>query len=625
MIFFNRSATPRWVVFLYDILICTAAAFLAYLLRFNFDIPENELEEMKWGLPTIIAVRFISFRIFRVYSGLFRYTSINDAKRVFAVLFLGSCFLGFLNAARFYAMDGRFIVPLSVLVIDFLGSIFFLTSTRLGGKLLYSQLSQATKYVSDVLIFGAGESGVVAKRTLERDRGTKYRVIAFLDKDEQKIGNKIEGVRVINSASLENLLQKNSISHLIIAIQKISSEELNEIVEIALKYGVTVRHVPPINKWINRELSFNQIKHLKIEDLLGRDPIELSTKNITKELSKKTILVTGAAGSIGSEIVRQLLKYPIEKVLLLDHAESPLYEMELELNQSGYNGRFEVFIGDVRDKIRINEILSSSNVEILFHAAAYKHVPLMELNAYESIRTNIFGTLNVLEACVAHNVQEFVMISTDKAINPTNVMGATKRVAELLTQAYSEGKIKAVITRFGNVLGSNGSVIPIFRRQIENGGPITVTHPDVTRFFMTIPEACQLVLESSITGKAGEIYVFDMGKSVKVVDLAKKMIKLAGLQEGKDIHIQFIGLRPGEKLYEEVISQSENNIPTHHQKILKSEVRRVKKPELEELLSELKIALEEKDMLMAIKLIKSVVPEYRSKNSVYQSLDESES
>jgi FlaA1/EpsC-like NDP-sugar epimerase len=510
-------------------------------------------------------------------------------------------------------------MPFSVLAIDYFITIFFLMTIRIAIKLLYLELKNPTKHKSDVIIFGAGEAGIITKRTLDRDRGSKYRVIAFIDEDKKKNGGMIEGIKIYSTDKLDELIKNNNISHMILAIQNLNLTKKQEIIDKALYHGITLRHVPPVKKWINRELSFNQIKHLKIEDLLGRKPIQLSNENIEKDFSNRTILVTGAAGSIGSEIVRQLLKFSVHKVILFDIAESPLYELELELFQQ--TDRIEMVIGNIKDKARLEHIIQKHKPSIVYHAAAYKHVPLMEINAYEAVKTNILGTKNVIDVCSKANVDRFVLISTDKAINPTNVMGASKRVAELYAQANSCGQMQIITTRFGNVLGSNGSVIPIFKKQLEKGGPITVTDPDVTRFFMTIPEACQLVLEASNTGKTGEVYVFDMGDSVKIIDLAKKMIQLAGLELGKDIDIEFIGLRPGEKLYEEVLSQLENNIPTHHEKILKSEVSSVSIDSINALIMNLEKCIEANDEEACIKAIKGILPEYKSQNSTYEILD----
>ncbi|MFY8184634.1 MAG: polysaccharide biosynthesis protein, partial [Bacteroidia bacterium] len=395
----------------------------------------------------------------------------------------------------------------------------------------------------------------ITKRTLDRDAAVKYKVIGFVDDDEKKKGRSLEGTFIFPPSKLKELIKENEIDAVVISILNISQNRKNEIVDLCINLNVRVLAVPPVAKWINGELSFNQLKTINIESLLERDAIKLDIDLIKQQIETKVVLITGAAGSIGSEMARQIINYNPSKIILLDQAESPLYELEMELTEKFPNSSFEVVIGDIRNKERLANVFRTFKPHLVYHAAAYKHVPMMENNPSESILTNIFGTKNVADLAVEFGVQKFVMVSTDKAVNPTNVMGASKRIAEIYIQSLGKtAQTKFVTTRFGNVLGSNGSVIPRFKKQIEAGGPITITHPEITRFFMTIPEACQLVLEAGCLGKGGEIYVFDMGKSVKIVDLARKMIKLSGLQEGKDIEIIYTGLRPGEKLYEELLA-----------------------------------------------------------------------
>jgi FlaA1/EpsC-like NDP-sugar epimerase len=380
--------------------------------------------------------------------------------------------------------------------------------------------------------------------------------------------------------------------------------------------------VPPAKKWINGELSFNQLRSVNIEDLLEREPIKLDNDLISAQLNNKIILITGAAGSIGSELSRQCLKYNPKKIILLDQAESPLHEVELEFGDKYAKDKFETVIGDVRNLDRMRNVFRTFKPEIVFHAAAYKHVPMMENNPSESILNNILGTKNTADLSVEYNVQKFVFVSTDKAVNPTNVMGASKRIAEIYIQSLGKkSSVKFITTRFGNVLGSNGSVIPRFKRQIEIGGPITITDPEITRYFMTIPEACQLVLEAGSMGKGGEIFVFDMGKSVKIVDLARKMIKLSGLEEGKDIKIVYTGLRPGEKLFEELLADSENTLPTHHSQILIGKVREYQYDEVSKVINELIELFDTQNNTKIVQCMKELVPEFKSNNSVFEKLD----
>ncbi len=412
----------------------------------------------------------------------------------------------------------------------------------------------------------------------------------------------------------EAFIVKNNISEIIFSIQNIDSVKLRKTVEGLVDLPIVVKIVPPIEDWINGELKVSQIKQVQIEDLLDRAPITIKNSKIAMELMNKSVMVTGGAGSIGSEIVRQICNYDYKSLIVIDSAESALYDLQQELKQNGFHN-FIPIVTDIRDKNRMNALFSEHKPNVVFHAAAYKHVPLMEYNSYEAIKINVGGTKNVADLSILHNVEKFVFVSTDKAVNPTNVMGATKRIAEMyISCMQKENKTKFITTRFGNVLGSNGSVIPLFRKQIEKGGPLTLTHKDITRYFMTIPEASQLVLEAGAMGAGGEIFIFDMGESVKIYDLAKNMIKLSGLRYPEDIDIKITGLRPGEKLYEELLANGENTLPTYHQKIKISKVRDVEYAKVRSKIDELCIT----NMFFSgntVKLMKEIVPEYISKNS----------
>jgi FlaA1/EpsC-like NDP-sugar epimerase len=489
-------------------------------------------------------------------------------------------------------------------------------------KVFYFELNYPSKDKTNVVIFGAGESGVIAKRALDRDAGTKYKVLAFIDDDPKKIDKKIENVKIYASSALDQILKENNVEHIIISIQHLKTSKKQEIIETCLVYNTKVLNVPPVSKWINGELSFKQIKKVNIEDLLERDEIKLNIDKISKDLIGKRILISGAAGSIGSEMVRQVAKFSPSKRILLDQAESPLYHIELELADSFKNLDYEVIICDITNEIRMRKIFEIFKPEIIYHAAAYKHVPMMENNPVEAIITNVEGTKLISDLSVEYKSEKFVMISTDKAVNPTSIMGASKRIAEIYTQSLNKlGVTKFITTRFGNVLGSNGSVIPLFREQIEKGGPVTITHPDVTRYFMTIPEACQLVLEAGSIGHGGEIFIFDMGKSVKILDLAKKMIKLSRLELGKDIQIIFTGLRPGEKLYEELLNTNENTLPTHHPQIMIAKVKEFDADTVKKDIAELTEIRRTHDNYRIVTKMKEIVAEYKSQNSVYEKLD----
>ncbi|MGE0089471.1 MAG: polysaccharide biosynthesis protein [Bacteroidales bacterium] len=619
---FPKSYVPRWIVFLIDLGICAVSISLAFLLRFNFEIPENYIEAMKFIIPLVLFIRSLTFIIFKTYAGIIRYSGAKDTERVFIVSITGTLIFMAINLAHFYLIDRTFLIPFSVVAIDFLATIFFLATFRLMTKILYYELYNPSKEKTNIIIYGAEQFGVITKRTLDRDAESKHKVIAFLDTNMTNIGKTLEGVTIYHPDNLENLISKDVIEKLIIAKEKISTEEKQEIIEKCLQFNVKVLSVPDINTWINGELSFNQIKEIKIEDLLERPPIVLDVNKIKKILLNKCILVTGAAGSIGSEIVRQLISFNPKKIILFDQAESPLYDMELDLQEKFNFYNFETVIGNVADEYRIKRLFEAFKPSIVFHAAAYKHVPMMENNPTEALRTNIIGTKIIADASNDYKVEQFVMVSTDKAVNPTNVMGASKRIAEMYIQSFNQvSKTNFITTRFGNVLGSNGSAILRFKKQIEKGGPLTVTHPEVTRYFMTIPEACQLVLEAGAMSKGGEIFLFDMGKSVKIVDLAKKMIKLSGLEIGKDIQIKFTGLRPGEKLYEELLCDKENTIPTYHSKIMIAQVPNSNFETIKERIVEL-IKLQKKhNNFEIVRKMKEIVPEFKSHNSVYEELD----
>ena len=489
-------------------------------------------------------------------------------------------------------------------------------------KIAYLELRNPSKSRKKVVIYGAGESGFITKRALDRDVGTKYKVIAFIDDDPKKVSKRLEGVTIYETHYLEKLLHSQNVEHLIIAIQNLPKAKKKTIIETALNYNVDLMSVPPVSKWINGELSFKQIKNIRIEDLLERDIISLDDAEVRNQLYNKCVLITGAAGSIGSEIVRQVAEKKPSKVILFDNAETPLFHIDLELSKSKIQVNYEIVVGDIRNKERMTKVFKTFKPDTIYHAAAYKHVPLMEDNPAEAIHTNILGTKTIADLAVEHKVKKFVMVSTDKAVNPTSIMGASKRIAEMYTQSLNSLNItKFITTRFGNVLGSNGSVIPLFKKQIENGGPITVTHPDVNRFFMTIPEACLLVLEAGAMGKGGEIFIFDMGKSIKIVDLAKKMVKLSGLTLGKDIQIVFTGLRPGEKLYEELLNNEENTLPTHHPRIMIAKVREYNIENIKTEISNLIDRAVMQDNFKIVEKMKSLIPEYQSNNSIYEIID----
>ncbi|HAN76532.1 MAG TPA: polysaccharide biosynthesis protein [Bacteroidales bacterium] len=619
---FLRKHSPRWVVLLIDTGISFFSLSLAFLLRFNFKITEEFSDLWLYAVAFVVGIRLLSFIISKTYAGIVRYTTGKDAERIFLVVAGGSAFIAIVNFAFYFYISDSYLVPFSVILIDFFICGFLLTASRFVVKAVFARFTENVGNRTNVIIYGADHLGIVTKDTLERDTKINYRIIAFIDDSTNIVGKKIDGIDVYHSDKLNYLLELHTISSVIIAKKNVTKDEKNNIADICIHHYVKLLTLPDFGKWINGELSVNQIRNINISDLLERDPIQLDKEQIKREVSEYTILVTGAAGSIGSEIVRQLTQFEPKLIVLFDQAESPLYDLELELKEKFNFRRYEIVIGDITNRIRINRTFEAFKPDMVYHAAAYKHVPMMENNPIEAVTNNIFGTKMVADMSVEHGVRKFVMISTDKAVNPTNVMGASKRIAEIYCQSLGKNSSTSFITtRFGNVLGSNGSVIPRFKAQIEAGGPVTVTDARITRYFMTIPEACQLVLEASAMGKGGEIFVFDMGQSVKIVDLAKKMIRLSGLKIGKDIELSFTGLRPGEKLYEELLNNEENTLPTYHPQIMIGKVREYNFEEVKAQLHELAEIKKTHDNYKIVGMMKAMVPEFLSQNSEFEKLD----
>ena len=564
---------PRWIVMGVDLSVAATALFGAALLRFEFFIPQNEWEIWLSFLPIFLLVRFITFILFQTSAGIIRHTGIADARRIVlansaaTLIFVGANFVSSWQNA-----NGLYIIPFSILGIEWLLTNGAMVVSRLVVKWLYLQNRKLPGLQSYVAIFGAGEAGIIAKQAIDRELGEgSMRVTAFIDDDPTKVGKKIEGIDILSAGEAARLFAEGQTDRVILSIQSLTSERRQEMVDLALRHGVRPLDVPPVDRWINGELSVRQIRELRIEDLLGRDPIQLTQDAAFASIQGKRIVVTGAAGSIGSELVRQILVHQPQAVLAIDQAETPMHDLHLELARIGVLDKVSLQIGDIRDQPQVEQTFMDFRPQVVFHAAAYKHVPLMENQPWQAFETNVMGTRHVLTAAQATGCERFVFISTDKAVNPTSVMGATKRLAEQVVRFEgNSGDTRCIITRFGNVLGSNGSVIPLFRQQIESGGPVTVTDAGVTRFFMTIPEAVSLVLEAGAIGEGDDLFVFDMGQSVRILDLAKKMIALAGLEEGRDIEVQITGLRPGEKMHEELLSAKESLLATHHPKIMRA-------------------------------------------------------
>lgn len=614
----------RWLVLIIDIILVCISFILAYTVRFNASLNFN-IENLYFQIPIIAFIALISFLTVGSYKGIVRHTGTRDAFNVF----IGSSLLSLITITvvlvnSFLNLIPDFTIPKTIIIIHYLITVLILIISRYIFKAFFEIISTELKSITNVLIYGAGDSGLITYGALNRDTKNKYEVIGFIDDDLKKIDKKIDRIRIYDSKKIDKeFIENKKIDEIIISIQNIKSEKLLYLTDNLLELGVRVKIVPPLSKWIDGDLEANQIKNVKIEDLLDRKPISIDNPIVQRDVNNKIILVTGAAGSIGSEISRQLANYKHKYLVLIDQAESALYDLQQELIQKGKQN-FICIVADVRDKKRMSQIFEQHKPQKVFHAAAYKHVPLMEMSPYEAVKINVAGTKNIADLAIKNNVERFVMVSTDKAVNPTNVMGATKRVAEMYVSYLSKQtnhETKFTTTRFGNVLGSNGSVIPLFKRQIENGGPLTVTHKDITRYFMTIPEACCLVLEAGTMGNGGEIYIFDMGESVKIYNIAKRMIHLSGLNFPNDINIKITGLRPGEKLYEELLANGENTSPTYHEKIMIAKNQQINNEFISNKIFELCEVNKNHDNQKTVQLIKEIVPEYKSNNSIYEKLD----
>jgi FlaA1/EpsC-like NDP-sugar epimerase len=578
------------------------------------------------------AIAFVVMYAMRIHVGLIRYSNTRDVLRIFCSTFVTS--LLYLFTINVWVVDIIHVNKVTInliLLINFSVSSTLLVLLRTMVKSAFFYLNNNTREKKTVvLIYGSDNNAVLVKQALEASANTNFCVAGFVDGGSKKIDKEIQQVRVYHIDKLAKLKVKHNVDKLIIMNHNLDEQAKKSALENCLALGIQVLTVPPSDQWIYGKLNLQQIKDLKIEDLLQRKPIRIDNTRISEDLHGKRVLITGAAGSIGSEIVNQVLSYKPSMVILCDQAESPLHEMKLEVEEKFPNVPTVIFIADIRNYQRMHKLFSSFKPEVVFHAAAYKHVPMMEENPSEAILANVLGTKHVADLSVAFGAEKFVMISTDKAVNPSNVMGTTKRIAEIYIQSLKDSPVnnkpgvpstRFVTTRFGNVLGSNGSVIPRFRAQIQKGGPITVTHPEITRYFMTIPEAVQLVLEAGTMGSGGEIFIFDMGQPVKITDLALKMIKLAGLQPEKDIKIVYTGLRPGEKLYEELLNTGELTMPTHHPKI---KIAQVITYPFETVITDIEELLElnkTQDDQAIVNKMKEIVPEFISKNSQFEYLD----
>ena len=620
----------KWLVLLFDSMLFFVSFWIYILVKYIYHLSDLNIVAEIPHLVTLFLAFLINSFIFDSYKGLVRYSGFGDIKKIGFVC-LGMFIMVFM--AKYICV--RFTsIAINYWFVSYTESIFVamltfisMTFSRLIIRRIYNENISHKQEPINTIIYGAGDAGIVTKKAVEQDTSCYYNIIAFVDDSNNKVGKMINGVPVYKPYKVINkeFIDKYDIKMFIFAIPSLDYKKRRIIINEIVDLGVDVKSVPFLNNWIDNNLTADQIEEIKIEDLLGREPIVLGKENVTEGLHDKVIMVTGAAGSIGSEICRQVLHYKPKKLILLDQAESPLYDIQFELRNNepyrSFNIPMEFVIGNVKDKVKMREVFRKHQPQIVYHAAAYKHVPLMEEFPYEAVFVNVLGTKNVADLAIEFEVEKFVMVSTDKAVNPTNVMGATKRIAEIYTQSRKSEKTAFVTTRFGNVLGSNGSVIPLFKKQLAYGGPLTVTDRNIIRYFMTIPEACSLVLEAGVMGEKEDIFVFDMGEPVKIYDLAKKMIKLSHKQ---NIEIEITGLRPGEKLYEELLSTKENTIPTEHAKIMRAKVRRYTEEEVNEKIDTLINLIPTCDDFKIVAQMKNIVPEFISNNSVYSCLDKKE-
>lgn len=627
--FFHRylsaKVLPIWTVLLIDVLIIVVSSLLAYALRYDFRSLFSESSSIDVTIVCTVAVNLIFFRAFRTYSNVLRFSSFVDIMRIFVALTVSYALL-LIASIVVKSFTNINVAPITVLFMSYIISFAMMACSRIVVKIFFEALNFDGSRSANVFIYGAKEAGVNIAKALRVSLRNHYRLRGFIADEPELINKVMMGVKVFpNDDTLIENLDDRDVHTIIISPAKMEALKHSDMADRLLAHNIKLMTAPPLSEWNNQFLDRTQLKEIQIEDLLQRNPIEIDIHKVASHLEGKRVMITGAAGSIGSEIMRQVASFNPYKLILVDQAETPLHDIRLELQDRWRDIDAETIIADISNVTRMEEIFRRYKPQYIFHAAAYKHVPMMEDNVSESIQVNVYGTRTVADLAVKYGAEKFVMISTDKAVNPTNVMGCSKRICEIYVQSLTKKLLaegghvtQFITTRFGNVLGSNGSVIPRFRDQIQRGGPVTVTHPEIIRYFMTIPEACRLVLEAGSMGNGGEIYIFDMGKPVRIVDLAKRMISLSGRT---DVKIEFTGLRHGEKLYEELLNVKELTKPTYHEKIMIATVREYDYDEVNERIQKLIDVSYTYDQMKIVAAMKDIVPEFVSKNSCFEVLD----
>ena len=626
--YLSVNVLPIWMILAMDVVMIGLSLLLAYALRYDFSSRVLDSATMWRTMGLTMVVSLVFFKMFRTYSSVLRLSSFVDIARIFVALFVSYTAMALACMVAPLVTDIR-LAPVNVILMAFIINFALMASSRVIVKMMFETIKAGGSSQTNIFIYGAKEAGVNIAKSLRVSMRERYRLRGFIADEPDLYDKLIMGVRVFpNDENLFDILAQKGVKTIIVSPAKRNELKKEENLDRFLKHNIKLLTAPPLSEWNQRGLESGDIKEIQIEDLLQRDPIQIDIRKVASHLEGKRVMITGAAGSIGSEIMRQVATFNPYKLILVDQAETPLHDIRLELMDKWRNLDAETIVADIANQTRMEAIFKEFRPQYIFHAAAYKHVPMMEDNVSESIQTNVAGTRILADLAVKYKAEKFVMISTDKAVNPTNVMGCSKRICEIYVQSLAKKLQKEgghvtqfITTRFGNVLGSNGSVIPRFKEQIRRGGPVTVTHPEIIRYFMTIPEACRLVLEAGSMGNGGEIYIFDMGKPVKIVDLAKRMISLSGRT---DVKIEFTGLRHGEKLYEELLNVKELTKPTYHEKIMIATVREYDYDEVKDRIQHLIDVSYSYDQMKIVAAMKDLVPEFISKNSCFEALDKKE-